>query len=62
MFGAIQATPCKQACDLRNANSENLIRQDMVYAPFQVWNFSFQTEGQSAGDLAEKHTRFRKGV
>jgi hypothetical protein len=42
VLGAIDAPPREQTRDLRDADAEHLIGQDMVYALFEVWNFLLQ--------------------
>ena len=52
---AIHATPCQQAGEIRDANPEHLLGEDMIDALLEVGNLGRQTFGQSAGDLAQEH-------
>jgi hypothetical protein len=47
---------------LRDADAEDLLRQDVIHAFLQVGNLFLQSRGEAAGDLAEKHAGFRAGV
>jgi len=59
---AIDAPARQQAGDLRDADAEYLLGQDMIYALRQVRNLLLQSLREAAGDLAEEHAGFRAGV
>ena len=59
---AIHAAAREQAGELRDADAEHLLGQDVVDALFQVRNLALQPLGEAAGDLAQEHAGLREGV
>ena len=59
---AIQAAARQQAGQVRNANAEHLLGQNVNDALLKVWDLRGKTLGKAAGDLTEKHARLCAGV
>ena len=59
---AIHAPAREQAGDLRDPDAEHLLRQDVVHPLLQIRHPRRQSFGQTAGDLAQKHSGLRAGI
>ena len=62
VLGAIHAAPRQQGGDLRDADAEHLLGQDVVHALLPVGHRFFQSLIQTAGNLAQEHAGFGAGV
>jgi hypothetical protein len=54
---AVQAAPRQQAGEIRDADAEHLLGQDVIDALHKVRHLVAQSLGQAAGDLAQEHAR-----
>ena len=59
---AIHAPPRQQAGEVRDADAEHLLRQDVIDALLKVRDLVRQALGEAAGDLAQEHARLRARV
>jgi hypothetical protein len=59
---AINTAPRQQAGEMRDADAEHLISQNVINTLFEVRNLGRQSSREAAGDLAQEHTRLRARV
>ena len=58
----IDASTCKQACEVGNTYAKNLLGQDVVDTLLEVWDSCRQPLCEAARDLSKEYSGLRNGI